>query len=182
MSGPERGASWWHQDATGGGALLDYCCYGAMVTRWYIGEQATDAVAMAANLDSHWGDAPDNAAIIVRYPNAMAILEGSWTTWHHGVPTGPIVYGQTGTLVVEGNTVRLERGHGDQTVFEAEPIDPRRDTEAKELIWHLDTGEPVHPTLEMMANLEYMAILDAGRRASKSGKMESVDNATWRIG
>ena len=48
MSGPERGASWWHQDAAGGGALLDYCCYGAMVTRWYIGEQATDAVAMAA--------------------------------------------------------------------------------------------------------------------------------------
>lgn len=182
MSGPERGASWWHQDAVGGGALLDYCCYGAMVTRWYIGEQATDAVAMAANLDSHWGDAPDNAAVIVRYPSAMAILEGSWTTWHHGVPTGPIVYGQTGTMVVEGDTVRLERGHGDQTIFQAEPIDPKRDTEAKELIWHMDTGDPVHPTLEMMANLEYMAILDAGRRASKSGKMESVDNITWRIG
>ena len=116
MSGPERGATWWHQTAAGGGAMLDYCCYGALVSRWYIGEQAIAAMGMRANLDSQWGDGDDNAAMIVRFPAAMALLEGSWTTWDHGVPTGPIVYGTTGTLVVESRDgkriVRLERGHG----------------------------------------------------------------------
>ncbi|HHX63757.1 MAG TPA: Gfo/Idh/MocA family oxidoreductase [Chloroflexi bacterium] len=187
MTGPERAATWWHQEDAGGGAMLDYCCYGAMVSRWYIGEPGVSAVGMKANLDSHWGDANDNAAMIVRFPNAMALLEGSWTTWSHGVPTGPIVYGTTGTLVVETRDgrpiVRLERGGGeDSVIYEAEPLPEGRTNVAEELIYHLETGEPLHPSLEMMFNLEVMAILDAGLRSATSGKQETVDNASWCIG
>jgi predicted dehydrogenase len=186
MSGPERGATWWHQADTGGGAMLDYCCYGAMVSRWYVGEQAIAAMGMKANLDSQWGDADDNAAVLVRFPGAMALLEGSWTTFDHGVPTGPIVYGTTGTLVVEQlrgkPIVRLERGHGQTTIYETEPLPAGRQNVAGEYVHHLDTGEPLHPTLEMMFNLEAMAILDAAVRSASSGKLEPVDNAAWRIG
>ncbi len=57
-----------------------------------------------------------------------------------------------------------------------------RDNVAKEIIHHLDTGEPLHPTLQIPLNLEVMAILDAGIRAATSQKLELVDNATWRIG
>ncbi|MFP3897333.1 MAG: Gfo/Idh/MocA family protein [Anaerolineales bacterium] len=186
MTGEERGATWWHQEATGGGAMLDYCCYGAMISRWYVGEQARAALGMKANLNSHWGDADDNAAMLVRFPKTMALLEGSWTTWDHGVPTGPIIYGTAGTLVVEDkgdeSRVRLERGHGDTTSYEAEPLPQGRDTIAAEFIHHLETGDPVHPTLEMDFNLEVMAILDAGVRSAASGQLETVDNATWCMG
>jgi predicted dehydrogenase len=186
MSGPERGATWWHQADTGGGAMLDYCCYGAMVARWYIGEQATAALGMKANLDSHWGDADDNAAMLVRFPEAMALFEGSWTTYDHGVPTGPIVFGTKGTLVVDRKAgepiVRVERGHNQTEIYKPDPLPEGRDGVAAELIHHLETGEPLHPTLEMMFNLEAMAILDAGVRSAASDKLETVDNATWCIG
>jgi predicted dehydrogenase len=186
MSGPERGATWWHQTAAGGGAMLDYCCYGALVSRWYVGEQAIAAMGMRANLDSQWGDGDDNAAMIVRFPAAMALLEGSWTTWDHGVPTGPIVYGTTGTLVVESRDgkqiVRLERGHGQTTIYEPDPLPEGRSNVAEEFIHHLATGEPLHPTLDSALNLEVMAILDAGVRSAVSGKVELVDNAAWCIG
>lgn len=186
MSGPERGATWWHQTAAGGGAMLDYCCYGALVSRWYIGEQAVAATGMRANLDSQWGDGDDNAAMIVRFPAAMALLEGSWTTLDHGVPTGPIVYGTTGTLVVESREgrqiVRLERGHGQTTLVEPDPLPEGRSNVAKEFIHHLETGEPLHPTLDPALNLEVLAILDAGVRSAVSGKVELVDNAAWCIG
>lgn len=185
MTGPERGATWWHQEAAGGGAMLDYCCYGALVSRWYIGEQAIAAIGMKANLDSQWGDANDNAAMVVRFPKAMALVEGSWTTLDHGVPTGPIIYGTQGTLVVSGTgrpAVRVERGHGEGVAYEAAPLPKGRQNVAAELIHHLETGEPVHPTLEMLFNLEVMSILDAGVRSARSGKLETVDNAAWRIG
>ncbi|TFG71156.1 MAG: Gfo/Idh/MocA family oxidoreductase, partial [Anaerolineales bacterium] len=29
----EKGSEWWHQSDPGGGALLDYCCYGACLSR-----------------------------------------------------------------------------------------------------------------------------------------------------
>lgn len=195
ITGPEKGVEWWHQAAPGGGALLDYCCYGACLSRWFIGEPAVAAFGMKANLDSYYGDADDNAIITVRFPKALTVLEGSWTTWSVGVPTGPIVYGTRGTLVanrrvVGGRSVPVievytSREHGlaepDQ-VLEGDPLPEGRETLAKEFIHHLETNDPLHPTLEMNFNLEAMAILDAGIRSAASGKMELVNDATWCIG
>ena len=181
LTGPERAAAWWHQVATGGGAMLDYCCYGAILSRWYIGEQAVEAIGMKTNLNSHWGEAEDNAVMIVRFPSAMGLFEGSFTTWNHGVPTGPIIYGTTGTLIVE-QSVRLERGRGETMIYEPDPLPEGREDIAADFIHHLETGEPVHETIEMMFNLEIMAILDAGVRSARSGQLETVASATWRIG
>jgi hypothetical protein len=49
-------------------------------------------------------------------------------------------------------------------------------------VHHLDTGEALHPTLEMENNLEYMAILDAGLRSARSGMTALVQNGAWQIG
>jgi len=181
----ELAATWWHHESTGGGAMLDFCCYGCMAARWYIGQCAVAAMGMRANLNSQWADAEDNGLMIVRYPEALGLFEGSWTQLDPGVPSGPIVYGQTGTLVVDSRNgkpiVRLERGHGHTTVFTPEPLPEECDTIAKAFIRHLETGEAVHPTLEMGFNLECMATLDAGLRSARSGKQEPVDAAACQI-
>jgi predicted dehydrogenase len=186
MSGHERASTWWHQSAMGGGAFLDYCCYGAMVCRWFLGGAALAALGMKANLDSHWGDADDNGVMIVRYPDAIALLEGSWTTLDHGVPTGPIVIGTEGTLVMENiggvPRVRLERGHGNTEIHKVDPLPEGREDIAREYLHYKETGEPVHETLQTVFNLEAMAILDAGVRSSTSGSVEVVDRQDWRFG
>ncbi len=186
MTGVERGATWWHQEEAGGGAMRDFCCYGCMVSRWYIGEQAVAAVGMRANLNSHWGTADDNGAMIVRFPQAMALLEGTWTTRDHGVPAGPIVYGTEGTLVADRKDgepiIRLERGHDDTTIYEVEPLPEGQHDVAHAFIHHLETGEPLHPSLELGFNLDVIAILDAGVKAATTGKLETVDSINWRIG
>lgn len=197
LTGAEKGSEWWHQSAPGGGALLDYCCYGACLARWFLGEPAVAASGMKANLASHYGNAEDNAIITVRFPKALAILEASWTTWHVGVPTGPIAYGTHGALVVDRQAdpdggparqvvkVYTSRGYDpakpDQIVA-GDPLPQGRATLAEEFIYHLETGKSLHPTLDMMFNLEAMAILDAGIRSAASGKLETVDNAVWCIG
>jgi glucose-fructose oxidoreductase len=186
LTGPEKGATWWHQEAAGGGALLDYCCYGCMVARWYVGEQAQAAYGMKANLASQWGDANDNGAMIVRFPQSFALMEGSWTTLHHGVATGPIVHGTEGTLVVETRPdqeiVRLERGAEQTEVVTPDPLPAGRTTIAEEYVRYLETGESPHITLQMGFNLESMAILDAGLRSADSGQQELVNNAAWTLG
>jgi glucose-fructose oxidoreductase len=187
MTGEERAATWWHQEAAGGGAMLDFCGYGAMTSRWYLGESAVAVTGMRANLDSPWGDADDNGVMIVRYPHAMAVLEGSWTTHHRGIPSGPIVYGTEGTIVMdtaapEGQTLRLERPGKDTEYVSCEPLPGGRSTVAGELIHHLDTGEPVHPSLAADFNLEVTGILDAGLRSADSGKTELVNSRSWHIG
>ena len=177
--------------------LLDYCCYGACLSQWFIGAPAVAATAIKCNLTSHYGDAEDNAVIVVRFPSTLAILEATWSTYHIGVPTGPIVYGTRGTLVasshrgspgtrptpvVEVYTTRSGQFAEPDEVLEGEPLPEGRATVAEELIHHIETGDPLHPTLGLTHNLQAMAILDAGIRSAASGKLELVDDATWCIG
>jgi len=188
MTPVQKGATWWHHRATGGGALLDYTCYGACLARYYVGEPAQGVFGLAANINTPYGDADDNAVLTVRFPRAMAILEATWTTVDHGVPTGPILYGETGTLVVErrrgqSEVVRLFRGHGAAPEeIAADPLPAGRDTLSRATIHHLMTGEPLHETLQLDFNLDAQAIVDAGIRSVESGRLELVDNATWRLG
>jgi len=186
LTGAQKGATWWHRAGTGGGAMLDYCGYGAYLSRWYLGEGAEAAFGMKANLRSHYASSEDNAAVLVRFPRAMAILEATWSCLDHGAPW-LLVYGDTGTLAVypfdPRQLVTITRGPGTEPQeVEAEPLPVGRENIAGEIIHHLDTGEPVHETLQPGFNLEAMAILDAGIRSAASGKLELVDDVTWRAG
>jgi hypothetical protein len=115
----------------------------------------------------------------------MALIEGTWTTLDHGGPTS-IVYGTAGTLTLERRegqqVVRIGRGGGEYEIVEPDPLPEGRATIAEEYIHHLETGDPLHPTLQAGLNLQVMAFLDAGLRSAASGALETVDNATWRIG
>lgn len=183
----EKGATWWHHADTGGGALLDYCCYGACLSRWYVGQPAVAAFGIQANFNSQYGDADDNAVITVRFPRALAILEATWSCVDHGVPTGPILYGNTGTMVVERHgseqAVKLIQGKGAEPRYVVgDPLPAGRATLAQEIVHHLETGEPIHPTMEARFNLDAQAILDAGIRSARSGKLEPVNDPYWCIG
>jgi predicted dehydrogenase len=182
----ELGAVWWHRLAAGGGATLDFCCYGAMLARWIVGEPAVAAVGLRANLNSPFGDADDTGAMLVRFPAALARFEATWTTADHGVPCGPVVYGTDGALVLDeqdGRSCVIEcRGGRRSTAREPEPLPPGRHDVAHEIVHHLETGEPLHPILDVPLNLDAMAIVDAGLRSADSGRRELVDGAIWRIG
>ena len=101
MTDRQLGKEWWHQEAAGGGSLLDYCCYGTILSNWYLGEKPQGVYGLKANFNHRFGDAEDYASLMVRYPEAVSILEGTWNTISSGYPSGPIVWGEKGALIVE---------------------------------------------------------------------------------
>jgi predicted dehydrogenase len=183
MSDAERGREWWHQAEAGGGAMLDYCCYGACLTSWLLPDPPDAVQCLAANLMSGFGDADDNGAMLLRFPKAMAILEGSWTTFHRGVPNGPILYGTKGTIVVDGSDILVYRDRGAKTpsfVERGEPLPRGRATIGEEFLHHLETGDPLHPTLDFPINLAAMTILDAGLKSAETGALARVERVAPR--
>jgi predicted dehydrogenase len=178
QTGPELASTWWHQTAAGGGAMTDFCSYGAIVSRWFLGEPAQAAFGLRANLNSPWADAEDNGVIIARFAKAMGVFGGSWTTLEPGVTGGPIVYGTEGTLVVDEwgaqPGVKVMKGRSQTTSYEGLALPHGRQNVAEEFIHHLETGEALHPALDVPLNLEAMAILGAGQRSAASGKLEMV--------
>ncbi len=177
VSNAEKAMEWWHQREAGGGALLDYCCYGACLVSWFLDAPPLSVQSMTANLMSGYGNAEDNAAMLLRFPAAMAILEASWTTFHGGVANGPVIFGTHGTIVVDGTDILVYRERGVATpslIEHGAPLLAGRTGIGEEFLHHLETGEPLHPTLALPINLAAVAILDAGITSAETGAATAV--------
>jgi predicted dehydrogenase len=92
--------AWLYDPArNGGGALADYCGYGAILCRTLLGRPLAVS-AVAAHLRKEGLAAEDNAVVILRYPRALGLLEASWTQVGGEPAFAMIVYGDAGTLIV----------------------------------------------------------------------------------
>jgi predicted dehydrogenase len=104
----------WLYDASrnGGGALIDYCSYGAMIARVLLGLPHA-VTAVGGRLQKDYIEVEDNAVLMMRYPRAVGMAQASWSQIGPGRGAGPIIYGTTGTIIVhqrpgarEGHVVR----------------------------------------------------------------------------
>jgi len=118
----------------GGGALIDYCGYGALLCRLVLGqpERVTAVTPPPRKPDLV---AEDNAVAVLSYPRALGLLEASWTQIGGEPGFAMIVYGDRGTLLVhqprstrerdrvEPGRVQLVTSSGSRFV-EAPPLPP----------------------------------------------------------
>src|SRR6185437_6907237 len=63
LTDAEKAATWWYNADLGGGAYLDYCCYGAALAGWLFGRAPAFATGVRVNLASRYGTADDNGIL-----------------------------------------------------------------------------------------------------------------------
>lgn len=70
--------------ANGGGALVDFGCYGAILSTWLMdGQRPTRITAAATTLKPLiYPNVDDDATIVLTYPTATAVVQASWA-WTH---------------------------------------------------------------------------------------------------
>jgi predicted dehydrogenase len=93
----------------GGGALVDYCGYGALLSRALLG-RPLGVTAVAGRLRKEGLAAEDNAVVVLRHERALTLLEASWTQIGGQPAYGLIVYGDAGTLLVHQPKATREGG------------------------------------------------------------------------
>jgi predicted dehydrogenase len=172
----------WLYDTTrnGGGALVDYCGYGALLTLALLGRPSA-VTAVAAHLRKEGLEAEDNAIVVLKYPRALAMLEGSWTQIGSQPPYGLIVYGDRGTLLVhqpkaarEGGTAGL--GQVEVVTLEGrELIDPPPLPEDATdgptyFLTRLRDGRPIEGLLAPALGRDVQEVLSAALWSSASGR------------
>lgn len=159
-------------EENGGGAIVDFGCYGAILSTWLMdGAKPTSVVASAATLKPDvYPKVDDDATIVVTYGpphNATAIIEASWA-WTHDNKEADFYTGK-GSLHAgkwDQLSVRAENGEPKQikpvpTGFENEWVYLRQ----------VVRGEcPVDPLSSLELNLTAVEILDAARSQCGSQK------------
>jgi len=137
----------------GGGALVDYCGYGAILARSVLGRPQS-VTAVAAHLRKEGLPSEDNAVVVLRYPRALAVLEGSWTQIGGEPGFAVIVYGDAGTLLVhQPRAVREGQGVGaghvqlvtgaDSRMIDPPPLPPDERDGVTYFLSRLRDGRPI---------------------------------------
>jgi predicted dehydrogenase len=88
----------------GGGALMDFGCYGANLATWLMGgEQPLTVSCVTQQIKpDKYPKVEDEATIILTYPKTQVIIQASWN-WSHNVKSMQ-VYGKTGYVICENGT------------------------------------------------------------------------------
>ena len=92
----------------GGGAVIDFGCYGANLITWLMGgaEPLTVTAVLQTLKPEVYPRVDDDATVILTYPHAQGLIQGSWN-WPVGRKDMEI-YGASGYLVaVDDRTLRL---------------------------------------------------------------------------
>jgi predicted dehydrogenase len=163
----------------GGGALIDFGCYGANLATWYMNGEAPQTVTAVTQQikPDVYPKVDDEATIVLTYPHAQAILQASWN-WP--VSRKDIeLYGKTGYLIApNADALRLRRG--ENVAEEAVPLAARSWPTQDE--WQY-LAAVVRGTIHVSPmdrsslenNVTVVRILDAARRSARMG-------ATVRLG
>ncbi|MDZ4753173.1 MAG: Gfo/Idh/MocA family oxidoreductase [Phycisphaerae bacterium] len=85
-------------DANGGGAIVDFGCYGAILSTWLMnGARPTSVTASATTLKpAMYPRVDDDATIVIMYPGATSVVQASWAWTHDNKEMD--VYTETGSV------------------------------------------------------------------------------------
>lgn len=114
----------------GGGALMDFGCYGANLCTWLLKDEiplTVSAITQTLKPDVY-PKVDDEATIVITYPKAQVIIQASWN-WPYGRKDME-VYGRTGLVFCmdKENMMMKESDQKEKSEFKAPPLaDDRRD-------------------------------------------------------
>lgn len=152
------------RDRAGGGALIDYCCYGAVLARMLLGKPEA-VTGLAGNFCRDDIAVEDNAVILMKYPRAMAVAEASWTQHGKLDAYAPIIHGETGSLLVgpraAGGLVRADLGHPAGVDVPTPAAPPHMANATAHFLWALRNGEAFTPMCQPEICRDATATLDA---------------------
>ena len=157
----------------GAGALFDFGCYGADLATWMMkGQVPVSVTAITKHLQpERYPKVDDEADVLVNYPSAIAIIQGSWS-WPFSIKDLE-VYGSTGyakTIAGKQLTVRHEGEKAAQTV-DAKPLESPYDDPLHYLRAVLDGKIKDEGNMSSLdTNIIATEILDAARQSAQSGK------------
>lgn len=157
----------------GAGALFDFGCYGADLMTVLMHGQPPISVTAVAQTDKPdiYPKVDDDATLILRYPNAQAVLMPSWN-WSFSRKDME-VYGTGGYAITVGlDRLRVRyRGQDSESQTTAAPL-PKAESNSLSYLAAVLHGQldPASDLSSLDTNIVVMQILDAALRSAQTGK------------
>ncbi len=173
-------ANWLYDPVkNGGGAIMDFGCYGAEWALWLKGRpKSVQAIAQNLKIEQH-NQVDDDATILLEYPDATVIIEASWD-WPHSM--GQVqVFGPKGSLLATRNKLfyRPTSEDGKKMGLEGEPVAlaALQGPTSNPIAYFVDCirkDKSIDDPLSTKLNVQVMEILDAARSSARTGRRQEL--------
>jgi len=163
----------------GGGAIMDFGCYGAELSLWLKGRpRRVFATTQKLKIEQH-NEVDDDATIVLEYPDATATVEASWD-WPY-TKEQIEVFGPKGSLLATHQNLYFRspsaRGPNVPPSGEAVSLDSvahENSNAISYLVDHIRNNKPIDDLLSARLNVQVMEILDAARQAARTGRAQEL--------
>ena len=168
------------KDKAGGGALIDFCCYGAYYAAKYLGIPDRVIGTMGLFVKRDYLNVEDNAVLILEYPAAVASIEGTWSQIPGGIYIE--IHGERGS-VTTGLDENFYKFVGEIKAVSGRIEEMPRWSRIEKMSLPKDEGSALRYFIKVVekdlkTNVEHalisQAILEAGIRSIKEGRKISV--------
>jgi predicted dehydrogenase len=154
----------------GGGALMDYCCYGSVLARVLLG-QPKRVTGIEGRFRRDALAVEDNAILVMTYPRGMATSEASWSQIGKLTAYATAIYGEEGTLLVEpgqgGRLMKATASDEAGSEVSVEPPEPHLDSAVGHFLWGIRSGGAFMPLCDPEFGRDAQAILAAGQESAR---------------
>ena len=163
----------------GGGALIDFGCYGANLMTWLMeGEKPLSVTAVTRQFKpAIYPQVDDEATIIISYPSAQCIIQASWN-WPQSRKDLE-VYGETGYVIaVDDKNMRTRYGDQPEQSYLAEIKYAIPEADPFLYLSGVIRGKikiPPYGLYSLENNLMVVRILEAARLSAQTGKTIKIN-------
>jgi len=153
----------------GGGAIVDFGCYNALWSLWYLGRPETVYAQTNQLRPNEFPKVDDNALIILKYPQGETILEGSWD-----LPYGfqdLEVFGLGGSIHMNSGGVMMRKSdQREAQKVPAKELAPEASAPVAAMIHAIESKTEPQGLTGLDMNVQVVEILDAAKESIKTGK------------
>ena len=159
----------------GGGAIMDFGCYGAELSLWLKGRPARVFASTRKLKTEQHNEVDDDATIVLEYADATAIIEASWD-WPYTKeqvevfgPKGSFLAGHDNLLFRSADHDEATAGLNGERVA-LDPVSHEASNPISYLVDCIHNNKPIENPLAAKLNVQVMEILDAARESARTGR------------
>jgi predicted dehydrogenase len=154
--------------ANGGGAVMDFGCYNALWSLWYLGKPETVFAQVNHLQPGLYPKVDDNADLILHYANGVGIFEGSWDLPRDFQDLE--VFGRKGSLAMDSDGVKLRTGDSDPENVELPKLAPERANPVAYMVNAVRNNQELDGLVALPINVDVVEIIEAARQSVATGK------------
>ena len=152
----------------GAGALMDFGCYNALWSLWYLGRPETVYAHVNHLRPDVFPKVEDNSDMILGYKNAVGIFEGSWDLPRSYQDLE--VFGLKGSVYMKNGSVEKQEGRTPKSPVEITPLAPEDAAPVAYMVSRMRQNKPIEGMTALEINVDVIEIIEAAKESVRTGK------------